>query len=69
MPHSAVVCRCEPDLPVASAPLWQLEQMVAAVNVLWSTLAPVQRLVLWQETQLAVVGTCVVGLPVAWVPL
>ena len=65
----AVVCTCVVGLPVASVPLWQLEQMVAAVNVLWSTLAPVQRLVLWQETQLAVVGTCVVGLPVAWVPL
>ena len=40
------------DLPVALLPLWQLAQLVAALNVLWSTLAPVQLLVLlWQLSQ------------------
>jgi hypothetical protein len=42
---------------------------VATVKVAWSTLAPVQRVVLWQVAQLAAVGTCTVGLPVACAPL
>jgi hypothetical protein len=49
--------------------LWQLEQLVAALNALWSTFAPSHEVVLWQATQLAVVGTCTVGLPLACVPL
>jgi hypothetical protein len=45
-------------LPVAVLPLWQVEQFVAAVNVLWSTLAPVHTVVdLWQVSQAAVVWT------------
>ncbi len=40
-------------LPVAALPLWQLAQLVAAVNVLWSTLAPAQPLVLWQLSQVS----------------
>ena len=37
------------DLPVASLLLWQLAQLVAEVKPLWSTLAPVQVVVLlWQ---------------------
>ena len=38
-----------PALPMAALPLWQLAQLVAAVNVLWSTFAPAQLAVdLWQ---------------------
>ena len=47
---------CTAGLPVAVLPLWQVEQVVAAVNVLWSTDAPVQTLVdLWQVSHAAVV--------------
>jgi hypothetical protein len=42
----AVVGKWLADLPVASVPLWQLEQLVAAVNPPWSTLAPVHAVVL-----------------------
>jgi hypothetical protein len=57
-------------LPVALVPLWQLEQLVALVNVLWSALAPVQIVVdLWQLSQLAVVERWLAVLPVATVPL
>jgi hypothetical protein len=43
-------------LPVAFEPSWQLVQVVAPVNVLWSALAPVQIVVdLWQLSQFAVV--------------
>ena len=43
-------------LPVAVLPLWQVVQLVAVVNVLWSTLAPVQTAVdLWQVSHAAVV--------------
>jgi hypothetical protein len=30
------------DFPVAAVPLWQLAQLVAAVNVLWLALVPLQ---------------------------
>jgi hypothetical protein len=57
-------------LPVALVPLWQLEQLVALVNVLWSALAPVQIVVdLWQLSQPAVVERWLAVLPVATVPL
>jgi hypothetical protein len=50
--------------------LWQLEQLVALVKVLWSALAPVQIVVdLWQLSQLAVVKRWLAVLPVATVPL
>ena len=55
-------------LPVAVLPLWQVAQTVAAVNVLWSTLAPAQVLVLlWQLSQLpvTVAWVAVLGLPTA----
>jgi hypothetical protein len=55
---------------VALVPLWQLEQLVALVNVLWSALAPVQMVVdLWQLSQPAVVERWLAVLPVATVPL
>ena len=48
------------DLPVALLLLWQLAQLVAAVYVLWSTLAPSQVVVdLWQLSQLPVTVACV----------
>ena len=44
-------------LPVAAVPLWQLAQLVAAVNVLWFTLATFHVLVEeWQVSQLSAVG-------------
>jgi hypothetical protein len=51
----------------AVAPLpWQLAQFVAAVNVLWSILAPSQVVVdLWQVSHAAVVATWVNDLPTA----
>ena len=55
---------------MALAPLWQLEQLVAVVKVLWSALAPVQIVVdLWQLSQVAVVERWLAVLPVATVPL
>ena len=62
-----VVGMCVADLPRAVAP-WQLEQFVAAVNVLWSVRAPAQVVVvLWQLSQLPVTAACValLGLPTA----
>ena len=57
-------------LPVALVPLWQLVQVVAEVNVLWSALAPVHVVLdLWQLSQLAVVERWLAVLPVATVPL
>jgi hypothetical protein len=57
-------------LPVAVVPLWQVEQLVAAVNVLWSTFAPVHTVVdLWHDSQVAVVAMWLADLPVATVPL
>ena len=57
-------------LPVALVPLWQLVQVVAVVNVLWSALAPVHVVLdLWQLSQLDVVARWLAVLPVAVVPL
>ena len=57
-------------LPVAAIPLWQLEQLVAVVKVLWSALAPLQVVLdLWQLSQPAVVDRWLLFLPVATVPL
>jgi hypothetical protein len=45
------------DLPVAAVPLWQLAQLVAAVKVLWFTLATFHTEVeVWQLSQLSAVG-------------
>ncbi len=65
----AVVGTWLAGLPLAWVPLWHDVQLVAAVKLLWSTRAPVQRVVLWQVPQLAVVCRCAPGLPVASVPL
>ena len=66
----AVVVMWLAVLPVALVPLWQLEQLVAVVKVLWSALAPLQVVLdLWQVSQLAVVRICPLFLPVAVVPL
>ena len=54
-------------LPVAVVPLWQLEQV--PVTALWSKVAGVQALVVWQALHWAEVVTWVFGLPVAEVPL
>jgi hypothetical protein len=57
---------CAAGLAVAVVPLWQLAQLVAALNVLWSTLAPDQPLVLWHASQLVTpLCTGVLGLPTA----
>ena len=57
-------------LPTAALPLWQLVQLVALVNKLWSGLAPTQVVVdLWQVLQAAWVGTCPDGLPTVMEPL
>ena len=59
---------CVPGLPVAVLPLWHPTQLVAAVNVLWSTFAELQLVVdLWQLSQLPVTVACraFAGLPVA----
>ena len=55
-------------LPVAPLPLWQLAQLVAAVKVLWSTLAPAQLVVvLWQFSHTVwPLCTAVFGLVAAW---
>jgi hypothetical protein len=51
---------------VAVLPSWQVVQLVDALNVLWSTFAPAQPLVLWQLSQLVTpVCTTVLGLPTA----
>jgi hypothetical protein len=51
---------------VAVLPSWQLTQFVDAVNVLWSTLAPAQVVVLWQVSQFVTpLCTGVAGLPTA----
>ena len=64
-----MVGTCDVGLPLACAPLWQVVQLVAALNPLWSTRAPVHRAVLWQVAQLAAVVMWLVGFPLAWVPL
>ncbi|MBL0147938.1 MAG: hypothetical protein IPP87_04085 [Ideonella sp.] len=43
---------CPLGLPITGEPLWQVAQLVATVNVLWSGLAPSQVLVVWQPSQL-----------------
>jgi hypothetical protein len=55
-------------LPVAALPLWQLAQLVAALNALWSTRAPDQALVLrWQLSHTVWPAWMVVlGLSPAW---
>ena len=66
----AVVVMWLAVLPVALLPLWQLEQLVAEVKVLWSALAPLQVVLdLWQLSQPAVVDRWPLFLPVATVPL
>ena len=66
----AVVDTWLEPLPVALVPLWQLEQLVAVVKVLWSALAPLQVLLdLWQLSQPAVVDRWLLFFPVAVVPL
>ena len=59
---------CVAGLPVAPLPLWHPVQLVAAVNVVWSTRAPLQVLVeRWQFSH-TVWPTCtvVVGLIDRW---
>ena len=66
----AVVGICDPDLPVAEAPLWQLAQLVAEVKPLWSMpVAGNHALVLWQVPQAAWVGMWPDGLPAVMLPL
>ena len=66
----AVVVMWLTVLPVALLPLWQLEQLVALVKVLWSALAPLQVVLdLWQLSQPAVVDRWLLFLPVATVAL
>jgi hypothetical protein len=59
---------CVVGLPVAVAPLWQVEHVPGATPA-WLKVAGVQALVLWQVSQAAVVGIWPVGLPVAVAPL
>jgi hypothetical protein len=59
---------CPLGLPVAVTPLCQVEQVPGATPV-WLKVAGVQALVLWQVSHDCVVGICVLGLPVAVVPL
>jgi hypothetical protein len=58
---------CVEDRPTAVVPLWQLAQLVAEVNVLWSTLAPDQLVVdLWQLSHTVTpLWIGVLGLPTA----
>ena len=66
----AVVDTCLEPLPVALLPLWQLEQLVAVVKVLWSALAPLHVVLdLWQLSQPVVVDRWLLFLPVATMPL
>ena len=63
----SAVGMCVADLPLAVTP-WHCAQLVAAVNVLWSTVAVAQLVVLlWQLSQLPVTlaWVAVVGLPTA----
>jgi hypothetical protein len=59
---------CTAGLPVAAEPLWQLLQLVAALNVAWSTLPAAQLVVdRWQFSQVVCpVWTVVLGLMPAW---
>ncbi|MBS0330831.1 MAG: hypothetical protein JSR30_13320 [Proteobacteria bacterium] len=49
-------------------PLWQVAHVPGATP-LWLKAAGFQATVLWQVSQDAVVGICVLGLPVAVLPL
>ena len=55
-------------LPVAPLPLWQLVQLVAALKLAWSTLAPLQlALDLWQLSHTVCPAcTLVLGLTAVW---
>ena len=66
----AVVVMWLAVLPVALLPLWQLEQLVAELKVLWSALAPLQVVLdLWQLSQPAVVDRWLLFLSLAILPL
>jgi hypothetical protein len=52
-----------------NAPLWQVEHWFATTVCVWFHLVGFQAEVLWQLTQLTVVGTCVPSFPVAALPL
>jgi hypothetical protein len=55
-------------IPVAVAPLWQLEQLESVAA--WVNVPPSHVVVLlWQVSQGSVVGTWFAGLPIAEVPL
>ena len=58
---------CVAALPTAALPLWQLAQLVALLNRLWSGLAPTHVVVdLWQFSQTVwPLWMAVAGLPVA----
>ena len=59
---------CTAGLPVAAEPLWQLLQLVAALKVVWSTLAVFQLVVdRWQFSQVVwPMCIAVFGLVLAW---
>lgn len=59
---------CVDGLPLALVPLWQVEQ-VPGDTPPWLNMAGVQAVVLWHESQDAVVGICPEDLPLAAVPL
>ena len=54
-------------MPVATAPLWQLEQV--PVTWVWSMCTVVQLVVTWQKSHEVDEVMCVALLPVALVPL
>ena len=57
---------CALDLPMIGDPLWQPTQLVAALKLPWSGLAPAQPLVTWQLSQLLTPAWMAVpGLPTA----
>jgi hypothetical protein len=65
-----VVGMCCAFLPAALLPLWQLVQLVADVNPLWSMpVAGVQAEVLWHVPHAACVTKCPEGLPAVMFPL
>ena len=66
--HCEVVGMCPEFLPVAVAPLWQVEHLPAIVASC-GKLAGLHSRVVWQLSQDAVVATWFAGLPVARLPL
>jgi hypothetical protein len=50
------------------APLWQVLHCPAAATCVWLKLVGFQPVTVWQLRQLAVVGMCVAGLPLALTP-